>query len=177
MALPEYPNRFFSKVYNTNNAFPSFGYVWDPNATFTGNALQTGAWVPSSTGMYGGGGGAGGNVTVINTAPIPISGVVNATVTIGNIAVTGNSVTNSGTYSPNFALITGSQFIVPTSAKSWSVAIISGFAYLNGTGAIPAGITIAGGSYAGSQLLSSPMVVGATGSAAAPSQVLVVYET
>jgi len=114
---------------------------------------------------------------VTNTSPIPISGVVQATVSIGAVAVTGGNITiNSGTYTPGFAILTGSQTQIPVGARSASISVISGGCYINGSGNFPAGMTLNFGGYDGRFILSSVINVGCTGSTASPSKTILVWE-
>ncbi len=77
----------------------------------------------------------------------------------------------------SFQIITGSQLVVPASVKSWSVAVVSGSAYVNGAGPMPVGVSLNGGSYDGRFISANPLVVGATGTLASPSNVIVMWET
>lgn len=160
------------------NLVSALNQVWDPTGiaynTIDNSIIGTGVWrnmMPSDVA-----GGGGGNVTVTNTAPIPVSGVVQAAVTINSVAVTGIVTINSGTYTPTISVITGSQTQIPAGARSSSVAVISGYAYVNGSGPILAGTSMSFGGYDGHFLSSVVLNVGATGNTGAPCNVLVIYE-
>jgi hypothetical protein len=101
---------------------------------------------------------------VVQTAAAPIQ------------AISGNVTIVPGTYSPGLSIITGGQMQIPAGAKSASIAIISGAAYINGSGAFPAGLTLSFGGYDGRLSLASAINVGATGSAASPSQLIISWE-
>jgi hypothetical protein len=77
----------------------------------------------------------------------------------------------TGTFSPTFNIITSSQVQIPANAKSWSVAVESGSAFINGSGPINAGTALNGGGYNGAFKLSAAINVGCTGGRA-----IIVYE-
>lgn len=115
-------------------------------------------------------------VNIVNPV-VAVSGIVQTPDTgVRAVAVTNTVTINSGSYTPGFAIITGSQTQIPIGAKSASVAIISGSAYINGSGAFPAGLTLGFGGYDGRFPLASAINVGATGSIASPSQVIILWE-
>jgi hypothetical protein len=105
------------------------------------------------------------------SSPINVSGVVQASVSIGNVAVTGG-----GTFTPTFAILTGSQQVINAGYKSASVAVISGSAYINGSGPYLDGVALSFGGYGGF-LSATPLVVGCTGSTGAPCSTYVIWET
>ena len=86
----------------------------------------------------------------------------------------GNSST--GTFTPTTSFITGSQTIIPAGYKSASVAIISGYGWVGGTGPFYAGTTLSYGGYDGSWMSSSALVVGGTGSTGAPTNIAIIWE-
>ena len=89
-------------------------------------------------------------------------------------------VPQGATYAPTISLIAGTgQVIIPATAKAWSVAVISGAAWVDGAGPLFAGTSLAGGNYDIRTTLSRSLAVGATGTIGAPSSnpsVLVTYE-
>jgi len=100
--------RYYGKLYNTNHGAPAFQYIYDSGVVWLNDAgqLVTGAERPVTPDDLGSAVSVSGlsvsvdavaitgnpNVTVSNTAPIPVSGVVQATVSIGNVAVTGGQI-------------------------------------------------------------------------------------
>lgn len=147
----------------------SMDYAFNPSAVITGNnPPTTGAWVPFSTD-------AQGNISVTVAGGVTVSGGSAPSA----VAITGSPSVQiqSGSYNPNYTIITGSQFSIPVGARSYSVSVISGSAYLNGTGPIFAYSNINGGGYGGTWILGSAINVGATGTITAPCSVLIAYET
>lgn len=132
-------------------------YVWDPNLLVSGvstnQVIATGGMRPLYVTDFPGGGGAASSVVVTNSV-----------------------TTSSGTYTPTFAIITGGQTTIPAGAKSASVAVISGSAYVNGTGPLIAGTSLNLGGYDGKMLLNGPVTVGGTGVVASPANILVSWE-
>lgn len=89
--------------------------------------------------------------------------------------VTTTTILGSTTYTPSLSVLTGSQIQIPVGVRSASVAVNSGYAVVNGT-SIPQGVTLNFGGYNGCPTLSTAINVGSTGSAASPSNVLVMWE-
>lgn len=170
---PSSSARYFTRLYGEQHGAPSFGYLWDDTVLWldTNGLLHTGAMRP---------------ITPADFATITLSGVsftgefntqaeVNITGQTIPVHVTGN--VNSGVFTSTTSIITGSQLVVASGFKSASVAIISGYAYVNGVGPIGNGISMTyGGGYGGGYISAAPLVVGTTGSASVPSQVLVISE-
>ena len=98
-------NRFFSDTFNNNKANPVFNYGYSPTLVYTpvgqvnpitggwrtSNVDDNGALLVNLSGTSVTATFTGGPVIVTNTAPIAVSGVFSASV--GNIAVTGGSIT------------------------------------------------------------------------------------
>lgn len=129
--------------------------------------LDTPAWVTGQIQLTGVvpvsiGGTVTTNSTIVNTAPLPVSGVVQSNVTNGVLPVSGNVIINSGTYVSSFSAITGSQVQIPVGTRQWSIAVESGGAYVNGV-LMNAPITLGGGGYDGRFILSTAINVGTTG--------------
>lgn len=134
--------------------------------TSAGNAAITGGQVSV----------AGGYVGLTGAPVVTITGVQTAVNVGGYLGITGVVATTSGTFSPGFSIITGSQLVVPSGYKSASVAVVSGWCYINGTGQIWQGINVGLGGYNGQWTSSTPLVVGATGSTGSPCNIFVVWE-
>ena len=78
-----------------------------------------------------------------------------------NQPVTGNWVSEIP-YVDHFAILTsGATGFIPVGARSWTVNIVSGGVYLNGTGAIPAPVVVNGGSLSNGAAASGIVVSGA----------------
>ncbi len=171
-----YRDRFYSAPPQTHNV--SMGYGWSPNSTGAGGI--TGIWQPVQLGSDGSiivalnSGISVGNISVSGIT-IDDSSVVYA-VSSGNAYLASISGASQGAYSPNWAIITGGQTTIPVNAKSYSIAVESGYAFVNGN-LFNAGSSIDGGAYNGSFRLSTAIAVGTTGSAADPSRVIVYYES
>jgi hypothetical protein len=128
-----------------------FDYVYDPN--WVGQEAQgpvTGAFRPLQPSDFA----------------ATISGL-----TVGAVAVTG--ITQLG-FGLNLSIVTGSQMTIPVGAKSYSIVVESGSAYVNGQ-LIDQGYGIGGGNN-GLATLNAAIVVGATGAGSTPSRVMVAYE-
>ncbi len=176
MPAASYRDRYFSAPPQTHNV--SMGYGWSPNATGVGGI--TGIWQPIPLGSDG------SLIVALNSGisigSISVSGLTIDNTSVVNALTTGNaylasiSGASQGTYSPNFAIITGSQTTIPVNTKSYSIAVESGYAFINGN-LFNAGSSIDGGSYNGSFRLSTAIAVGATGDVANPSRVIVYYES
>ncbi len=152
------PNKYFSKVINSPHSAPSFTYLYDPNAVITGNSPpQTGAFRAASVSDF--------------AANISVSGL---NLTVGAVSITGSPIVTiaTSTYGPSFNIVTAGQITIPQNSKSYSVSVISGQAYINGTGPFDAGVSLNGGGYDGKVLLASAVVVGGTG-----GKIIVYYET
>ncbi len=152
----------------------SFGFAFDSTAVITGSNNVTGAWTPLTSTVNGlrvdiGGVNFTGNLEVDNTEVV-------LAIASGNAYLASISGASQGTYSPNFAIVTGSQTTIPINTKSYSIAIESGYGFINGN-LFNAGSTLNGGGYNGSWKLGSTIVVGTTGSAAVPSRIVIYYET
>jgi hypothetical protein len=100
-------NRTYSAAFNENKSAPNFPYIYDPGAFNSGNPNSTGAWRPYSTTDIGSVSISGlnltvgavavtgnPNMTVSNTAPIPVSGVVAGSVIGVDTGVRAVSVAN-----------------------------------------------------------------------------------
>lgn len=194
------PNTLYPTLPNANHGSPGMMYVFDNTTIISGGGQPvTGAWRPVSPGdlsanisLTGGVFNAavddvavtGGFIAISNTPGVivqngilPISGNVNSTITNSILPVSGISTVVGGVYTPSFSIVTGSQVIIPVGVRSASVSIVSGTAYVNGTGPVVAGVTLKFGGYDGRYLSSAGVVVGATGSALFPCQVLILWET
>lgn len=157
-------SRFYSSPPSPHSIAAS--YVWSETVVVTGNqGYYTGAWIPALAGPDG-----SLNVNINSGVNIAFSG---SNFSISNVAVTGGNITiNSGSYAPSFSIITSSQTQIPVGAKSWSISVVSGSAYVNGTGPISAYTNINGGGYDGRFTLNTAINVGTTG-----GNVLIAYET
>lgn len=154
-------NRMFSSIRNTDKNHVTFQYGWSDNVVITGNnPAITGAFLPVTLD-------ANGNLNVAIAGGISISGASLSS----NVAVTGG-----GTFTPTSIIITGSQQVINAGYKAASVAIMSGYAYINGIGPYLAGASLSYGGYNG-YLSTNSLVVGTTGSTGSPSSVYVLWET
>lgn len=121
---------------------------------------------------------AGINVAVTGTANVNsvISNALSSGISgqlAGPLNVTG--VTNTGSYSFVNSGITGSQGFIPAGVTSWSAYVESGVASINGI-TYNTFESIMGGGYDGQKKLGSPIVVGCTGTAAAPCRLILNWE-
>jgi hypothetical protein len=144
---------------------------WSDSATNTGIPGQTGLWTPIAVDPSG--------RLLVAIDNVSFSGDINVE---NNVSITGQTipvnvtgVINSGSYSFNNAAITGSQTGIPAGSASWSLYVESGFAFVNGI-LYNTFETLAGGGYNGVRTLSSAINVGCTGTASAPSRVLLSWE-
>lgn len=79
------------------------------------------------------------------------------------VGVTGVVTINSGSFGNGIAILTGSQLVLPAGLRSWSFAVQSGSAYVNGSGSFDVGFGLSMGGYDGRWITSSPVVIGCTG--------------
>ena len=118
-------NRSYFSTFGQQNGGPNF------NLTFTtGTAYPSGQWIPltsTDNGLRVDIGSSqvsasitGGNVTVVNTSPIPVSGSFSTTVTVGDVAVTGGNINVN-----NFGTLTGQVSQIQTSLNSLTGTISS----------------------------------------------------
>lgn len=160
--------RFFTQGYGNQHAAPAFQYLFDSGIVWneTNGTLRTGAMRPVTPSDFA-------NVTISGlsfTGQLAIDDQIGIT---GVVNVTG--VTNTGSYSFVSSGITGSQGFIPVGAMSWSAYVESGNASINGI-TYNTFESIMGGGYDGQKKLGSPIVVGCTGSAAAPCRLILNWE-
>lgn len=156
--MPSQKDRYYSAPPATHNVSMMYGY--SPTAYWTGNNGVTGNWVAANFDPSG--------RLNVNIAGASFTGELSLDEAI--------SVTGQYTFASP-VLITGSQTQIPAGAKSWSVSIISGFAFINGTGPIYSYANLNGGGYTANSSLTTAINIGCTGTASDPSQVLVMWET
>lgn len=115
-------NRSYRAVSSQNNT--TFNYGFTSGSDFTGwipltlndqGALRVDAGNISVSAAF-----TGGNVTVVNTAPIPVSGNFNTSVTVGDIAVTGGNINVN-----NFNVLTGQVAELQTAVNSLTGTVSS----------------------------------------------------
>lgn len=112
--------------------------------------LQSGSsFIPATPDMFGGSGGSA-NVTVNNTAPIPVSGFVSQ---------------QTGTYQFFFTGISGNNtnFTIPLGSRTFAIGCSSGLATINGT-LIGNGTSVRGGGNGNLGLGNSVIINTLTGS-------------
>jgi hypothetical protein len=131
-------NRLFSDTFNNNKSSPAFTYGFSPTLVYTpvgqSNPI-TGGWRSTNVDDQGSllvnlsgtsvtATFTGGNVTVVNSAPIPVSGSFVATV--GNIAVTGGqmSVISTGVTINGVVGLTGVNNISGNVVSNWPSSIV-----------------------------------------------------
>ncbi len=171
---------FRDRSYSAPPAISSLamGYGWQPNATGIGNV--TGQWLPTQLGSDGSiivalnSGISVGNISLTGIT-IDDTSVVNA-LTTGNAYLASISGASQGIYTPNFTIVIDTQTTIPVNAKSYSIAVESGYAYVNGN-LFNAGSTVNGGGYNGSFGLGSEISVGGTGDVTTPVRIIVYYES
>ena len=130
------------------------------NWIFDSGQVSTDGW---TTGMWRAQTPADSQVTIDS---INISGINVAVDQLETITTSGvRAVTN------NFSIITGSQLTLPIGTRSWSFAVVSGQAWVNGTGGIDAGYGLSSENYS-----ANAINIGATGAGAASAKVLVQWE-
>lgn len=96
----------------------------------------------------------------INVTGLIFSGVTVDTTALNLITTSGvKAVTNS------FQTIYNSQLVIPAGTRAWSFAVISGEAYVNGMGGVPAGVSMGSENYS-----INPIVIGASGASKAIAQ-------
>lgn len=117
-------NRSFNQGFNHQHANPVFGYSmqtgvgftgWVPNTLTDEGRLRVDAGNISVSSTF-----TGGNVNIINTEPIPVSGNFSTTITIGDIAVTGGNININ-----NFDILTGQVSQIQTSLNNLTGTISS----------------------------------------------------
>lgn len=118
-------NRSYNATFGQQNGGPTFGMTFS-----TGSAYPSGQWIPVTSTDNGLRVDIGstqvsatltsGNVNVVNTAPIPVSGMFSTTVTVGDIAVTGGNINVN-----NFDVLTGQVSQIQTSLNSLTGTISS----------------------------------------------------
>lgn len=85
------------------------------------------------------------------------------------------SAGSSGIFTSLFTgIINTGQVQIPVGVKAWSISVISGYAFVNGTGPLPVNTNLNGGNFGGGFISNNPINVGATG---APVNVLVYYQS
>lgn len=86
----------------------------------------------------------------------------------------------AATVAPTTSSIVGTgQVIIPATAKSWRVNVITGAAWVDGVGPLPNGTLMQGGGYNSVTTLTRSIAVGGTGTVAVPATnpfVVVYYE-
>ncbi len=75
----------------------------------------------------------------------------------------GLNTLKSKSYSTNFLIATSGNYTIPTGCFSWSFAVESGAAYLNGIGPINVGFSMNSDILGPSFCLNAPLIVGITG--------------
>lgn len=70
---------------------------------------------------------------------------------------------NSLCFSPNIAILTAGQLVLPDGFKGATVVVVSGGAFINGTGPIPAPSSFSFGRYDGRVLARTGFAIGCTG--------------
>jgi len=160
--------RYFTQAYGNQHAAPAFQYIFDSSVVWneTNGTLRTGAMRPVTPQDFA-------NVTVsglVFSGQLAIDDQIGIT---GVVSVTGT--TNTGSYSFVSSGITGSQGEIPLGAMSWSAYVESGNASINGI-TYNTFESIMGGGYDGQKKLGAPIVVGCTGTAAAPCRLILNWE-
>lgn len=165
-------NRYFTSPPDQHSQ--TFIRGWANEATSTGvnGGLTTGLWTP----------------VALDPSGRMLVSISNATFT-GNLEVDTTEVQallsgisgqlaaplSTGSYSFVSSGITGSQGFIPLGALSWSAYVESGNASINGI-TYNTFESIMGGGYDGQKKLGSPIVVGCTGTAAAPCRLILNWE-
>lgn len=174
-------SNFFADTMNEGKSAPSFGFLYDSGILYTiQDITYTGGWRPAKPSDFA------ANVSVsglnLTVGAVAITGNPNITVSNPILAVSGNvsnpneiaalasgnsgifqiqAALNSGVYGFFATGVTGSQFQIPVGAKSYSIGIESGSAYINGT-QFNSISSIGGGGY-DKFTLSAVINVGVTG--------------
>lgn len=95
-------------------------------------------------------------------------------------SVSGNGLAVTPVASTFTSIVTGligtGQIILPLSTKQWSVSVVSGAAWIKGSGPILPGTNIGGGGFDGRSTMASTIAIGATGSSTSTPLVLVAYD-
>jgi hypothetical protein len=174
---------FFADTMNEGKAAPSFGFLYDSGILYTiQNINYTGGWRPAKPSDFA------ANISVsglnLTVGAVAVTGNPNFTVSNPILAVSGNmvfdlapvvsaqssgnatltqiqAILNSGTYGFFATGVTGSQFQIPAGAKSYSIGVESGSAFINGT-LFNSISSIGGGGY-DKFTLSAVINVGTTG--------------
>lgn len=162
---------YYSSTQNEAKAHPNLNFVYDVNHVRPGSPPSTGGWralVPSDL---------AGDISLsgvsISIGAVAVTGTVHVT---GNFGGGGASdiILTSGfkAVSTNFAIITGSQLVIPANSRSWSIGFISGdYGVIDGIGTFPAGVSFSSQNYN-----LNPIVVGGTGNVGAPFKAIVQWE-
>lgn len=177
-------NPIFPSTINVQKVTPHLPFIYDPNAVLTnGPGSITGGWrayttndIQNNTVTLTGNGISVQNVAVtggfvavtnvptvtIGNGVVPVSGNVNITNAIQ--AVSGVSVVPylTGIFSPVFTGFSTGQVQIPAGVKGYSISVVSGSAFLQGT-LLGQGTLINGGKYGGGFLSSYALNLGASG--------------
>lgn len=103
---------------------------------------------------------------------ISVTGTLFSGITVSNVVLESYALSGIRPVTTSFSIITGSQVTIPVNSRSWAFAVISGEAWVNGSGGIPAGIAINSQNYN-----ASAITIGATGAGAASAKVIVQWES
>jgi hypothetical protein len=161
-----------AEVSNLNKASPTFLYTFDTGVLI--GSGDTGAWravTPADLGADIG----KINITGVETLILEVDDLEQLAQSgnqyLQSISGDTKQLVNGGTFIPNFQVITNTQIQIPTGVRSYSIAIESGSAYVNGI-LMNSQMVINGGGYEGRWFLGQEINVGTSG-----GRVLVNFET
>jgi hypothetical protein len=176
--MPTERNRYYSAPPSTHNVATQ--YIWDSNAVITGTLNPiTGCFRPleptdlsANVEVSGGLSINVGAVAITGNPEVRVSNAINTTGSItldGSISISGDVSIATKTYTSYISGVTSGQLTIGAGALSWSVAVESGSAYLNGL-LLNEGSALNGGGY-GQYTSNTVYNIGCTG-----GRTLVVWE-